>query len=215
MKSQGVDVGNVISTKRTRVFVSADGANVATIDLEDQTRDDAAQAIEALVKLDWSVSMLSGDLQAVAQRVGESVGIEPSRIHGQTMPEEKLRWIRDEQTRGRAVVMIGDGVNDAASLAAADVGIGVRGGAEASLAAADVYIATPGVMNVVELVRTARKTMKIVKRNFAITLFYNLVAGTLAICGLMNPLLAAIIMPLSSLTTIGFATASARRKAGA
>ena len=69
-------------------------------------------------------------------------------------------------------------------------------------------------MPVVELIRTARRTMQIVRRNFAITLFYNVVAGVLAITGVMNPLIAAILMPLSGLTTIGFATASARRKVG-
>ncbi len=200
---------------RTSVFVAVDGNVVARIELEDQTRNDAGEAVRALSEMKWSVSMLSGDLESVAKRVGASVGIREAQIFAQTTPEEKLKWVRNSQREGKTVVMIGDGVNDAAALAAADVGIGVRGGAEASLAAADVYIATPGVMPVVDLIRTARRTMQIVRRNFAITLFYNVVAGTLAISGLMNPLVAAILMPLSSLTTISFATASARRKVGA
>lgn len=199
---------------RTRVFVAANGNVVASIELEDRVRGDAAEALRTLGAMDWSLAMLSGDLEAVGQRVANTVGISREQVHAGVSPEGKLSWIRGRQGSGRAVVMIGDGVNDAAALAAADVGIGVRGGAEASLAAADVYIATPGVMPVVDLMRTARKTMRIVRRNFAITLFYNLVAGALAITGIMNPLIAAIIMPLSSLTTIGFATASARRKAG-
>lgn len=212
LRSQGAEIEPGCPPGRTCVYVASNGTQVARIELEDRTRGDAAQSVQTLAKMGWAVSMLSGDLQPVAERVGESVGIERSRILAQMMPEAKLDWIRCEQSRGRAVVMVGDGVNDAAALAAADVGIGVRGGAEASLAAADVYIATPGVMSVVDLVQTARKTLKIIRRNFAITLFYNVVAGTLAICGLMNPLLAAIIMPLSSITTIGFATASARRR---
>jgi Cu2+-exporting ATPase len=214
LKKQGITFGNEVASVRTCVSVAADGKVVARIALEDRVRADAAAAVKSLTKMDWSVSMLSGDLEPVASRVGREFGITSDHVHGQTSPEEKLAWIRAQQAQGRAVVMIGDGVNDAASLAAADVGVGVRGGAEATLAAADVYIATPGVMPLVDLIRTARRTMQIVRRNFAITLFYNVVAGALAITGVMNPLIAAIIMPLSGLTTIGFATASARRKSG-
>lgn len=214
LASQGILTEAPHAAGLSRVLVAVDGTVVARIELQDRVRTDAAAATTALTKMNWSLSMLSGDLQSVARRVGQGVGIGSDHVRGETSPEQKLAWIRARQAEGNAVVMIGDGVNDAAALAAADVGVGVRGGAEATLAAADVYIATPGIMPVVELVRTARHTMKIVRRNFAITLFYNIVAGVLAITGVMNPLIAAIIMPLSSLTTIGFATASARRKAG-
>lgn len=206
-----VDPGDTNRAGTSRVYVASDDRIVAILSLEDRVRTDAAPAVAALTKMGWTTSMLSGDLAAVASRVADQVGIDASRVKSQVMPEEKLGWIRSEQAAGKPVVMIGDGVNDAAALAAADVGIGVRGGAEASLAAADVYIATAGIEPVVDLVRTARHTMRIVRRNFTITLFYNIVAGGLAITGYMNPLIAAIMMPLSSLTTIGFATAAATR----
>jgi len=114
-------------------------------------------------------------------------------------PEEKLRVVADEAARGR-VAMAGDGVNDAAALAAATVGIGVHGGAEAALAAADVYSARPGVAPLADLVDGARRTMGVIRRNLVFSLLYNLAGVGLAMAGLLDPIGAAILMPLSSLT---------------
>jgi Cu2+-exporting ATPase len=125
-------------------------------------------------------------------------------------PEDKLTAVRHH--RGNApVIMIGDGVNDAAALAAANAGVAVHGGAEASLAAAEVYVAIPGMASVVPLFIAARRVMQTVRRNLLISLAYNLIVGILAATGRMNPLIAAILMPISSASVLFLSVASVRK----
>ncbi len=200
------------ATGCTAVLIAVDGIITAAAGLGDEVRDDSAAAIAHLSKADWRPRILSGDANGVVAAVARRVGIGLAK--GELTPEQKLAVVRSIQTEDipRTVVMVGDGVNDAAALAAADVGIAVHGGAEASLAAADVYIATPGLAPLVELVQTARRTLRTIHRNLMVSLGYNLLAGVLAVTGHMNPMLAAIIMPISSATVLTMALASVRRR---
>lgn len=194
----------------TTVLVAIDGTVQAALAIGDDARADAKSQIAALRKLGWRPTICSGDADAVVQRVARDVGIDAADAIGSTVPEGKLRVVERLQKQER-VLMVGDGVNDAAALAAAEVGVAVHGGAEASLAAADAYIAKPGLDGVVELVQKSRQTMRVVRRNLGISLCYNLLAGVLAAMGLMNPLLAAIIMPISSATVLSLAITSISR----
>jgi Cu2+-exporting ATPase len=195
------------------VVLVADGHHVAALAaLRDRVRDDSRRAVARLAALGWEPSILSGDARPVVAAVAAQVEIDPGRAHGHVAPEEKLAVVnrRDAAAaeRGGVTVMIGDGVNDAAALAAADVGIAVHGGAEASLAAADVYVARPGLAPVVALVTTARHAMRVIRRNLLVSLAYNVLAGVLAATGVMTPLIAAIIMPVSSASVLSLAVLS-------
>ena len=112
------------------------------VGLDDPLREDVAAALTELRRLGWQVRILSGDHPQVVAAVARRLGIAPADAQGGTAPEEKVAYVRRLAEAG-PVVMVGDGVNDAAALSAATVGIAVHGGAEASLAAADVYLNRP------------------------------------------------------------------------
>jgi Cu2+-exporting ATPase len=189
----------------TTIHVARNGRVVAMFLLGDTPRVESRATVETLRRAGWRVGMLSGDQPEIARAVAREVGIEPSRVIAGVLPEEKLEIIRRDAAEGR-VVMVGDGVNDAAALAAADVGIAVHGGAEASLRAAKVYLTRPGLAPLEELFTGSDRAMSAIRRGLALSLAYNVTAVTLAACGLVTPLLAAILMPLSSLSVIALAT---------
>jgi cation transport ATPase len=162
---------------------------------------DAAKAIAAIRNAGWHVGIASGDAQVVVDEVARCVGVDSAAASGNASPEEKLAMVERAARRG-PVVMVGDGVNDAAAIAAASVGIGVHGGAQASLAAADVYLTRPGLTQLVDLVEGARRTMGLIRLGIGISLAYNVVGVGLAMFGLINPLVAAVMMPASSLTVL-------------
>jgi len=193
----------------TPVVVCVGDRAVAVAGFGDPVRDDAAAAIATLRGAGWRIGLLSGDDPDVVRTVGDQLGIPAEACRGGASPEDKLAVVRAALADG-PVVMVGDGVNDAAALAAATCGIAVHGGAEASLAAADVLCRRPGLQPLVELELGARRTMAVIRRNFTFSLLYNLTGATLAIAGLLHPLIAAVMMPLSSITVV---TSSTRTRA--
>lgn len=189
---------------QTEVEVLRAGHIVARVLLADTLRADAAPAVQGLRAMGCEPVILSGDGVPAVQAVARVLGIADARAA--CSPEEKLA-VAEMDTR---CVLVGDGANDAAALAAASVGIAVHGGMEASLQAADVYMTRPGVSQVVVLIRAARETMGIIRRNLAFTAIYNLAGAILAVTGVMSPLAAAILMPLSSFTILTSSALGAR-----
>jgi Cu2+-exporting ATPase len=185
----------------TTVLVARDGAVGLVVGIDDALRTDSPTAVEALHRFGWVPSIVSGDDPAVVRAVAEALDIPSDRAHGGVAPEHKIDHVR-AVSDGGPVVMVGDGVNDAAALAAATVGVAVHGGAEAALTAADIYLTRPGLMPVVDLVRGARRTLRVIRRNLVLSLAYNVVMVSLAATGHMSPIVAAILMPASSLTVV-------------
>ncbi|MBL8997510.1 MAG: cadmium-translocating P-type ATPase [Gemmatimonadetes bacterium] len=185
----------------TEVVVAIDGRLAGRATFTDPIRAEARAAVDALREAGWEVRILSGDSAPVVANVAARLGLAGDRHEGGASPERKREAVQ-EALAGGPVVMVGDGVNDAAAISAATVGIAVRGGAEASLAAADVYLAHGGIAAFGELMAGARRTTRLIRRNMAVALAYNVVAVALAMLGLLDPLIAAVLMPLSSATAI-------------
>ena len=185
----------------TPVLIAVDGRIVAAAGFGDPIRADAIESVRRLREAGWTVGILSGDDPQVVAAAGRALGLPPEACVGGASPEDKLRAVEAARARGR-VVMVGDGVNDAAAIAAASVGIGVHGGAEACLATADVYLMRPGLGALVRLHEGAARTMRVIRRNIAFSIGYNVIGAGLAMAGILNPLIAAILMPLSSLTVV-------------
>ncbi|MFZ4575565.1 MAG: heavy metal translocating P-type ATPase [Phycisphaerales bacterium] len=185
----------------TCVAVSVNGVVQAAGALGDVLREDSAHAVQALAERGWRVRLLSGDAEGPTRRAGKLLGLPDEDVIHSATPEQKVAAVSAERARA-LTVMVGDGINDAAALAAADVGVSVHGGAEASLAAADAYLGQPGIGAVLELLRGSERTMGVVRRNLIVSVAYNAGAAALAVTGLIHPVIAAVLMPVSSLTVI-------------
>lgn len=186
---------------QTPVHVSVDGVLMAVAALGDRVRDDALASLQQLRARGWRTVMLSGDATDVVASVGQALQFEAPDAIGAASPEDKLAFVERCKQNG-TVVMVGDGVNDAAAIAAAHVGIGVHGGAEACLATADIYLTRPGLSALVELTEGSRRTMQVIRRNIAFSIGYNIIGAGMAVAGVLTPLIAAVLMPTSSITVV-------------
>jgi len=190
---------------RTPVLIAVDGEVRAIAGFADSVRADAAASLKRLIELGFEVEVLSGDDQRVVDSVVRQLGVPFASACGGATPEAKHAVISERRANGQRVFMVGDGVNDAAAMAAANVGIAVHGGAEACLAAADVFTTRPGLDAVALAALGARRTMRVIRTGITLSLAYNLVGIGLAVSGHLDPLWAAILMPLSSITVVGAA----------
>lgn len=186
----------------TPVVVARDGVPAAVLAFGDRLRPEAPTLIQYLQENGYAVHLLSGDHPGVVQRVAAQLGLPVAHAHGGVSPEGKQAHVQAWQAAGRTVALVGDGVNDAAALQAADIGIAVAGGATPSLVAADVFLTQPGVRPVQTLLDGAARAMRVVHRNLGWALGYNLLGAGAAMMGLVTPLVAAVAMPVSSLVVV-------------
>jgi Cd2+/Zn2+-exporting ATPase/Cu+-exporting ATPase len=194
----------------TVVHVSRDGTLIGAIGLQDRLRPDVPAALAELRRLGLSrFELLTGDHESAAAPVAEALGID---YRAGLLPEDKIRIVEEYQARGHRVAMIGDGVNDAPALAQADVGIAMgAAGTDLALEVAHVALLREDWDLVPEAFRTARRTMGVVKGNFAFTGLYNLVGLTLAALGILPPILAAAAQSLPDLGILGNSARLLRR----
>ena len=201
-------VKQIVERGESPLLIAVDGVVCTMLGLSDPLRKNARETIGKLVRDGWSVGVLSGDHAEIVAKVGEQLGIPAGNCHGGLSPEEKLNIVRDTRRDGSTVVMVGDGANDAAALAAADVGIAVRGGAEVSLQAAPVFVSSGQLTTIHNLMVGARRTSRVIYAMFAVSLSYNILAVVLAMAGLISPLAAALLMPISSVSVLAIVLGS-------
>ena len=219
----------VIRDEQATCRVEADGQIVGLITVADELRPDARKAIEQLRSMGLSVKMLSGDRKVAAEAVGAELGLSANDVQAEATPQFKSDFIAGlanrndsglprravtKQKSNRTIVMVGDGINDAAALAQADLGIAMASGTNIAIESADVVIPSDRVTAVPETIDIARQTLRTIKQNLFFAFFYNAIAIPAAAFGLLGsygPLIAAAAMGLSDITVIGNAIRLKRR----
>ncbi len=182
----------------TAIGLFRDKKLVTKIFLEDGLKENAAKIISKLQSMNFNIKIVSGDNEAVVSKIASELKISPENTYSQMKPDDKLELVKNSEH----VMMLGDGANDAMSLSSADVGVAVHGSVDISLRASNVFITDSNLDKVFALIIASKETINLIKRNLIFSLFYNIIGCTLALLGLISPLLAAILMPLSSLTVL-------------
>jgi Cu+-exporting ATPase len=185
---------------QTVVEILKDKNKFGFIVLSDKIREDSKQAISKLKKLNILPVMVTGDDEITARVVAEETGIE--KIYAGVKPEEKLEIVRDYQSHGKKVLMIGDGINDAASLKGADIGVAMGGGADLALDSADIVIIKKGISGLIDSINISVSIFKIIQQNLFWAFLYNTLAIPMAMLGLLHPAIAEGAMVFSSITVI-------------
>ncbi|QYI96819.1 heavy metal translocating P-type ATPase [Curtobacterium flaccumfaciens pv. flaccumfaciens] len=184
----------------TAVVVARNGSALGVVVVGDTAKPEAADAITRFRALGLHPVLLTGDNDGAARAVAASVGID--EVHARATPASKLETVRRLQSEGRSVAMVGDGVNDAAALAAADLGIAMGAGTDAAIAASDITVVSGRLTVVADAIRLSRATLGIIKGNLFWAFAYNVAAIPLAMAGLLNPVLAGAAMAFSSVFVV-------------
>jgi Cu+-exporting ATPase len=187
---------------RTAVAVGWDGAARAVLEVADAVKPTSAEAVARLRGLGLRPVLLTGDNRAVALGVAAEVGIPADQVIAEVLPEDKAAVIRRLQAEGRTVAMVGDGVNDAAALAQADLGLAMGTGTDAAMEAADLTLVRGDLRSAADAIRLSRRTLGTIKGNLFWAFGYNVAALPLAAFGLLNPMIAGATMAFSSVFVV-------------
>jgi Cu+-exporting ATPase len=212
LREAGVDVSPLVDLAdraaargQTAVLVAADGRPAGIVALADTLRDEAGDAVRRLGDLGLAVVMLSGDRRATAEAVAADAGI--GRVVAEVLPAGKVDAIRSLQAEGHRVLMVGDGINDAPALARADVGVAMASGTDIAAHAADVTLMRDDLRGVVDAVRLARRTMRIMKQNLFWAFVYNVIGIPIA-AGALYPAFGILLSPIVASGAMAFSSVS-------
>ncbi|MFW2331530.1 MAG: heavy metal translocating P-type ATPase [Nitrospinota bacterium] len=189
------------------VYLAVENRHIATMLLSDQIREDAALTLQSLKDLSIKYQLVTGDRREAALKIESTLGGFEDLSYDMT-PEAKVDKLTTlielaVKNKGGKVAMVGDGINDAAAIAKADVGIVMDTGADLSIAVAGITLCGGKLYKLIDTIRLSKKVVKIIRQNIAISILYNLCFVPVAVCGYLSPTIAAIAMPLSSLAVVG------------
>ncbi|MGK9462114.1 heavy metal translocating P-type ATPase [Streptomyces sp. G6] len=191
------------SAGRTAIAVAWDGEARAVLEVADAVKETSPEAIKRLRALGLTPMLLTGDNKAVAEAVAAEVGIAPENVIAEVMPQDKVDVVKRLQKEGRSVAMVGDGVNDAAALAQADLGLAMGTGTDAAIEAGDLTLVRGDLRVAADAIRLSRKTLGTIRSNLFWAFAYNVAALPLAAAGLLNPMIAGAAMAFSSVFVVG------------
>lgn len=186
----------------TAIAVGWDGAARAVLVVADSVKPTSADAVRELRALGLRPVLLTGDNRAVAEAVAAEIGIAPADVIAEVLPEDKVAIIKRLQAEGRSVAMVGDGVNDAAALAQADLGLAMGTGTDAAIEAGDLTLVRGDLRSAADAIRLSRRTLATIKGNLFWAFAYNVAAIPLAAAGLLNPVVAGATMAFSSVFVV-------------
>ncbi|MEU6800097.1 heavy metal translocating P-type ATPase [Streptomyces neyagawaensis] len=186
----------------TAVVVVRDGTAVGVLTVADTVKDTSAEAVRRLRALGLTPVLLTGDNARVARSVAATVGIAPDQVIAEVLPQDKVDVVRRLQGEGRTVAMVGDGVNDAAALATADLGLAMGTGTDAAIEASDLTLVRGDLRVAADAIRLSRRTLATIKGNLVWAFGYNVAALPLAAAGLLNPMIAGAAMAFSSVFVV-------------
>jgi P-type Cu+ transporter len=201
-EEQGAALAAAEASGATAIWVAVDGAAAGIISLRDTVKEGSAAAIERLRRLGLRPILLTGDNAAVAAQVAAAVGIASEDVYAGVLPEGKVEAVRRLQAGGATVAMAGDGVNDAAALAQADLGIAMGSGTDVAIEAADLTVMGNDLAQVAQAIELSRRTLATIKTNLFWAFFYNAVGIPVAALGLLNPMIAGAAMAASSVLVV-------------
>ena len=186
----------------TVAVLAWDGVALAVFAVGDQLKDNAAQTVTSLRARGITPWLVTGDSTQVAANVASAVGIDSAYVVSHATPETKLEIVQRLKSEGRTVLMIGDGINDAAALTAADLSMAMGTGTDTAINSADITLMQTGLNNVIEALKLSTKTIKIIRLNMGWALIYNVIGLPIAAAGLLTPLYAAAAMAASSVLVV-------------
>lgn len=192
--------GSLEAEGKTAMYIAVDGKLQGVLAVADKIKESAPQAIAALKARGLEVYMITGDNARTAKAIARQAGID--HVIAEVLPEEKADKVKELQKSGLKVAMVGDGINDAPALAAADIGMAIGTGTDVAIEAADVTLVGGDLMNIVKALDLSRKTMRNIRQNLFWALFYNSVGIPVAALGLLAPWVAGAAMAFSSVSVV-------------